>query len=148
MDRRRLLSALGLMLAAPLAARAQDKPDKDKSEKDKKAPEQSVDLQPVGLPIVVDGQLVNYVFVTMRLFLTPRANTELWRGKEPYFRDALVRASYQTPFVVTGDYEKIDAAKLCATLLREAQAITGPGVVKSVAVLSQTPSHRARKPPA
>lgn len=141
MVRRRFLSAFALLLAAaPLAARAQDKA--------KRTPDLTVDLQPVGLPIVVDGQLINYVFVNVRLFLTPQANVELWRGKEPYFRDALVRESHETPFVVPGDYEKIDAARLCATLQRAAQAITGPGVIKSVVVLSQKPSHRAYKPQA
>jgi hypothetical protein len=139
MIRRRLISALPLLLlAAPAAARAEGAAKKD--------PGQVVDLLPVGMPIVVGGELVNYVFVTVRLLLTPSADAMRWRAKEPYFRDALVRIGHETPFVLPSDYDKIDTAKLCAALLRQAQAIAGPGVVRGVVVLSQTPSHRARTP--
>ena len=51
------------------------------------------------MPIVVDGQLVNYVFVYVRLNLTSGANATRLREKEPFFRDALVRAGHRTPFV-------------------------------------------------
>ena len=127
-----------VLVAAPVAARAEGDSKKD--------PGQVVDLQPVGMPIVVNGELVNYVFVTVRLLLTPTADVLRWRAKEPYFRDALVRSGHETPFVLPSDYDKVDTAKLCATLLRQGQAITGPGVVRGVVVLTQTPSHRARTP--
>ena len=137
--RRRLIAALPLLLAAGAARAAA--PDEGAH----KQVGQYVDLQPVGLPIVVDGQLVNYVFVYVRLNLTAGADTSRWRAKEPFFRDVLVRIGHQTPFVVPGDYEKVDAAKLTAALTREAGAITGPGVIRSVVVTSQVPSRRAHR---
>jgi hypothetical protein len=140
MLRRRLLCVLPLLLftAAGPASASEDAPRKEVG--------QYVDLQPVGLPVVVDGQLVNYVFVNVRLNLAAGADTSRWRAREPFFRDALVRLGHATPFVVPGDYQKIDGARLCAALMREASAITGPGVIRSVAVTSQVPSRRARPP--
>jgi hypothetical protein len=138
LPRRRFLSALPLLLAVPASAHAEEAAKKEAG--------QAVDLLPVGMPVVVGGRLVNYVFVNVRILLTPGADVSRWRAKEPYFRDALVRAGHETPFVTPGDYEKIDAAKLGAALMRQAQAITGPGVVRGVVVLSQTPSHGAHAP--
>jgi hypothetical protein len=107
---------------------------------------QYVDLAPLGLPIVVDGRLVNYVFVYVRINLTGHANTSQWRAREPIFRDALVRAGHRTPFTLKDDYQKIDTGKLSATLQREAVRIAGPGVVQSVVVTSQAPRGRAVVP--
>jgi hypothetical protein len=107
---------------------------------------QYVDISPVGLPIAADGVLVNYVFVNVRLILTSRANAAHWREKEPYFRDALVRAGHRTPFNKPGDYQAVDVAKLTASLTREASAIAGPGVIQGVVVTSQAPRRRILPP--
>ena len=109
---------------------------------------QYVDLQPVGLPIVARGQLVNYVFVYIRINLTSSANAAKQREREPYFRDALVRAAHRTPFTLATDWTKIDEGKLTTTLLREASAITGPGTIRSVVVTSQQPRRRVATPTA
>jgi hypothetical protein len=107
---------------------------------------QYVDLQPVGLPIVVRGQLVNYVFVYVRLNLAADADATRLRDKEPYFRDALVRMAHRTPFTVPNDYNRIDEGRLIAGLGREAAAIAGPGAIRSVVVTSQAPQHRILRP--
>lgn len=114
---------------------------------EKKEPDlKYVDLSPVALPIVVDGQLVNYVFVYVRIHLNNGANSVKLREKEPYFRDALVRAGHRTPFTKPDDYLVIDTAKLKAALYREAVAISGPGLIKSVEVTSQAPKKRSGLP--
>jgi hypothetical protein len=134
---RRALLAAALSLAAGSAA-AEGAPTKDVG--------QYVDLAPVGLPIVANGQLVNYVFVYVRINLTGGANASRWRDREPYFRDSLIRAAHRTPFTIAGDYQHIDTARLTASVYRDAVATTGPGVVKSVVVNSQAPRWRARTP--
>ena len=46
--------------------------------------------------VVVNGQLVNYIFVNVRVNLTSRADvTKLREAKEPFFRDALVRDAHR-----------------------------------------------------
>ncbi len=45
---------------------------------------------------------MNYVFVIVRINLTTTANAAQLREKEPFFRDALVRAGHRTPFSQSG----------------------------------------------
>ena len=137
---RRLLIAVAPVLILGPAAHASEA----------KAPKtdvgQYVELQPLPMPIVIRGDLVNYVFVYVRLNLASGANVTRLREMEPYFRDALVRAGHRTPFVVPSDYQKVDEARLTATMMHEAAAIVGPGQVKSAVVTAQTPSRRVPQP--
>jgi hypothetical protein len=129
MRRIALLAVLGLMAATPAIA---GPPPAG----------QYVDLEPVGLPIVDHGVLLNYVFVYVRLNLAPLADVGRVRVKEPFFRDALVRDAHRTPFIRPGDPNHIDQAKLSASVMREAQAIVGPGAVTSVVVTSEQSQKR------
>jgi len=133
MLRRAFIVAAPLALVAGAALASEGGADKKKAEVG-----QYVDLQPVGLPIVVDGELVNYVFVSVRLNLAGAADSNRWRQKEPFFRDLLVRLGHRTSFAKPNETWAIDAPRLCAAFQREAVSITGPGVIKSVAVTSQT----------
>jgi hypothetical protein len=138
MRRRLLILALPLLtLSGPCAAAEDKKPQ---------AVGQYVDLQPVAVPIVAGGLLVNYVFVYVRINLSGGADVGRLRAKEPFFRDALVRASHRTPFVIPGDWQRVDEARLTSVLLRDAQAIAGPGAVTSVVVTSQAPQHHVPPP--
>jgi len=126
---KRLALALTLsLLAAPALGEEKKKEDGN-----------NISISPVALPIVVDGRLVNYVFVTIRLDLAPLANSTKLREKEPYFRDALVRAAHRTPFTLRSDLTKIDEPRLKAVMMQEATAIAGPGVVRAVVIVSQAP---------
>jgi hypothetical protein len=107
---------------------------------------QYVDLQPVALPIVSRGVLVNYVFVYVRINLTSNANAARLREKEPFFRDALVRAGHRTPFTVPSDLSVVDVPRLTGALTREATLIAGPGQIRSVVVTSQAPRRRLSVP--
>ena len=124
MRRRDLLASLPLIFAAG-AAFAESKPSAG----------QFVDLSPIALPVIVNGRLVNYVFVDLRISLTPSADLARWRDREPYFRDAIVRIGHRTPFTLATDYTRLDEARLKAALFEAASAITGPGQVASVAIL-------------
>jgi len=133
--RRALLAALPLGLAAGVAL-AQDK-----------EAGQYVDLAPVAMPIVVDNHLVNYVFVYIRINLTPAANLEAMRDKEPYFRDALIKLGHRTPFTLPSDYTRLDEGRLKASLYQAAVAIAGPGAIANVQILpGGAPMHRTGLP--
>ena len=140
MSKRALILALSLLPLLALAGGAHAAAEKPKEVG------QYVDLQPVAMPIVVDGQLVNYVFVYVRINLRGGADVTKIRDKEPFFRDALVRDAHRTPFIVPGDWQKVDEAKLVAAMTRDAVAITGPGVVASVVVTSQSPQKHVMPP--
>jgi hypothetical protein len=138
MNRRLLILALPLVALAAPAAAADDKGPK--------AVGQYVDLQPVAMPVIVNGQLVNYVFVYVRINLTGGADVIRLRTKEPFFRDARGRLGHRTPFTVPGDWQRIDERRLTAALMRDAQVIAGEGNVASVVVTSQAPQRRVVPP--
>ena len=130
MIRRLLIAALALALAMPAFAAEKAEP---------KEVGQYVDISPVALPIVVNGRLINYVFVSVRILLSGQANTPRLRAKEPFFRDALVRLGHRTPFTNPKDYQSVDTERLQAALLREAVAIAGDQDIRGVVVVTQTP---------
>jgi hypothetical protein len=140
MIRRFLLAALAVSAVATHAWAAGDQPAPDV--------DHAVTLSPVAIPLIVDGQVINYIFLTVRVLLTPKADQFALRDKEPFFRDALVRAAYRTPFLLKGDFNHVDEAKLKAALFRDAAAIAGPGNVRGVVVVSQTAQHFIRQPQA
>ncbi len=136
---RALLLAVVAFLALTSSALAADAPQSPPDD-------HAVTLSPVALPIIANGQVVNYVFVTAKVVLTSRADDFTLRDKEPFFRDALVRAAYRTPFVVANDFNRIDEAKLKAALLRDAIQIAGAGNVRGVVIISEKPQHFVRAP--
>lgn len=111
---------------------------------EKKVEDAFVKLAPMALPVVQDGRVVNYVFVSIKVMLSPSADSTKLREKEPYFRDALVRAGHRTPFSIPGDNFKLDEAKIKATLTAEGNRIAGAKVVSGVQIESQTPKKAKR----
>jgi hypothetical protein len=118
-------------------------------------PAQAADAQPsaiqlgaVALPVVVDGRLINYVFVTVRLELSPSADGSAVRNKEPFFRDALVRAAHRPPFfTLANDYTRLDDRRIRAEVLSDAVVILGRGVVANATVVKQVSQHHSNLPP-
>lgn len=66
----------------------------------------SMDAPFLAVPVVRDGQLVNYLFVSIRIQISPRV--DLWRTREKaqFLRDALVRAGHANQL---GDPSDINA---------------------------------------
>jgi hypothetical protein len=98
---------------------------------------QTVAMEAVALPIIVDGKLVNYVFCSIRLDLFPNVDGAKVRAKEEYFRDDLVRAGHRNPFVRKDDYNHVDEARVRAEILRIAPSLVGPNMVRSAAITKQ-----------
>ena len=107
-----------------------------------------VDLATVGLPVIVDGRAVNYVFVQLRLHVATGQNASELRAKEPYYRDAVIRAAHRQPFVNPKDWAVVDEARLKAVTLAEARRIGGAKAFSSVEIRGATPRRRAgMRPP-
>ena len=135
--RRRDLFALGSIALAGATATAASAGDAPAPTADA-----SLNIAGVGLPIIADGRIRNYVFVTVRLYLGGGQTLETMRTKEPFYRDALVRAAYRTPFVLADDWSRIDAAAVSAMLMRVAPGLSGSGSVTRAEVALQTPRRR------
>lgn len=132
MRRRDLIAATAAFSAVATVAAAEDAPTGG----------QSLSMPGVGLPIITDGRLRNYVFVSLRLHLGGSVTPETIRTKEAFLRDALVRAGHRTPFVVADDWTRIDPAAVSASLMRSAATIAGRGAVTRVEIVSQAPRRR------
>ncbi len=126
-----LLGVLILLSASPVAAAEKDAKDQPGG--------QYVNVSPVAAPIVLNGQLINYIFVTLRLDLASNIDALRMRDKEPYFRDAFVRLAHRRPFVKPGDYTHVDETALKSAMMAEASRITGPRVVTGVEIISAQP---------
>lgn len=130
------LAALAMVPAAAMAAPEAAKP-----------PEETwVTMTGVGLPIIVDGRVINHVFVELKLHLKTGHPLEAVRAKDAFMRDALVRAGHQTPFVLSDDWNRINSRTLSAALIRIANQQVGTGVVTRVEIVRQTPRVRVRNP--
>jgi len=105
----------------------------------KKAGSASIQLGAVAIPITVDGRLVNYIFLNIRINLTITADEAKLREKEPYFRDALVRIASRTSFAQAGKDYLLDEPRFKQVMTAEWAKIAGPNAIKSVDVLSQSP---------
>jgi len=122
-----------MILATPALASGPSK----KKEGDAAPPEPKIKLQPIAIPIIVDGKLLNYIFVNLSLTLASAVPVTTMEGKEPFLRDAVVKAAHRTPFTAVDTYNEVDAEKLKLAVLREAASLVGKGKVASVEITKQ-----------
>ena len=103
------------------------------------AGEPSVRLASIGIPVMHDREVVNYIFLSLRINLTMTAPEGKFREMEPIFRDALVRLTHRISFGKPDRSDQLDEVRFKAAVLAEFSKITGPGMIKSIDVLSQSP---------
>jgi hypothetical protein len=133
LTRRFLIAAAMLAVAGPALASGPPK----KKDGEAAAPDPTVKLQPIAIPIIVDGRLLNYIFVNMTLKMAPAVPVTAMEGQEPLLRDAIVKAAHRTPFTASDTYVEVDAVKLKAVVMREAVTLLGKGKVASVEITKQ-----------
>ena len=134
--RRRDLIAAGTLLAAA-AGSAAAAPSGDA------APEAAtLNLVPLGLPVITEGRLRNYVFDNLRLHLAPGKTAEMVRPYDPFIRDALVKAAHRVDFSARGDWTRLNPRALAAATLAAARVVAGEGVIARVELLNQAPRRR------
>ena len=135
MKRRALIQAGALLTVSAVAGGVQAS--------EKAAPAAAVlNLPGMGLPIITDGRVRNYVFIVLKLHLGAGHTVEAVRAKEPYLRDALVRAGHRTPFVLADDWNQLDVQALSASLIRSADTLIGKGAIARVEIVSQAARRR------
>lgn len=134
----RLLPVLLFALSAAPAIAAESKP----------AAPVYLDVYPFAAPVVSEGRLVNYVFVTLRLNAAPGSDGGALKRLEPALRDAMVRAAHRTSFDLAGDPTRIDTARISAVALAEGRRLAGATTFTSAEVRKQTPQRqRVSMPP-
>ncbi len=101
-----------------------------------------VDITPMALPIVQGGRVVNYVFVSVRLWARSGTDVTGLRAQEPYFRDAVLRSAYRTSYAARNDLTRVDEAVFSRAVAAEATRIAGRPVFQRVEITSQQPMRR------
>lgn len=129
LSRRFFLSALTSLSVGPALA----------SEAPKEGGAPYVKLASVALPVIDNGRVVNYLFITLRINLTAKADVNGLRLKEPYFRDILIRTAHKTSFALPNKRDTLDEARFKAVMIPEFARITGPGAIESLEILAQNP---------
>lgn len=100
------------------------------------------DMTTVGLPVITEGRVRNYVFVRFRLHLNDGHDPMSIRDKDPHLRDSIVRAAHRRPFTVEDDWTRLDGGPMAGWVMASAATICGRGVVRRVEILSQSPQRR------
>lgn len=106
-----------------------------------------LDLSGIGLPILRDGKIVNFVFIRARVELVPGLTPAEIEAREPFIRAGLVRTAYRTPLNASNDLMAVDRKRFEAALLKEAKAAFGASQVRSVLLRDQKAQKRVFLPP-
>lgn len=134
MDRRAFLAAGALVATAATSARAEEAADGPAN----------YDMTAVGLPVVIDDRVRNYVFVRLRLHLAEGQDPMDLRDKDPHLRDSLVRMAHRQPFTLPGEANRLSPGPIAGHVMAAAIRVCGRGVVTRVEVLSQQPQRQVR----
>lgn len=132
MDRRAFLAAATLAAASSTAARAEDAPEE--------AP--TYELAVVGLPVVIDDRIRNYIFVRLLLHLADGQDPTAIREMEPHIRDSVVRMGHRRPFSIPGEANRLNAGAIAGHAMAACNRVYGRGVVRRVEVTEQQPQRR------
>lgn len=148
-SRRALLAAVpfAFLATTPAFARGEKKEEKKGGKDGEPAPDPVIKLQSMALPVIVDGKLINYVFLTMSITLKPDVPLTVFEGKEPMLRDAIVREAHTKPFTRPDSYVALDEVRLKASILRVTNSLIGAGKVAVVTIIKQTPRNFIAPPP-
>ncbi len=148
MLRRDLIAAgTAVALSGPMLASASSASASDKKAEGEPVVAPAINLPPVGLPVIVDGRIRNYVFITLKLHLGGEATAETMRPKQPFLKNALVRTAHTAPFTMADDWTKLSENKINAAMMAIA-GVVAPHSVTSCEVLTQVPRRRTGMTPA
>ncbi|HYD72557.1 MAG TPA: hypothetical protein VEF55_05430 [Candidatus Binatia bacterium] len=96
----------------------------------------SMDAPYLAVPVVRDGQLVNYLFVSIRIEIA--AGVDLWQTRERahYLRDALVRASHGTDLADPQDNNALNEARAIEVYRAAAVQALGERAVSGISIVA------------
>ena len=132
--------AMALLASALLAghsvAFAAEHGAKSESNETDPAAARSMDAPYLAVPVVRDGQLVNYLFVSIRIQIQP--GVDLWRTREraQFVRDALVRACHANQLADANNPNALDQARATAVFRNAAVSVLGDRAVGRVSIIS------------
>lgn len=96
----------------------------------------SMDAPYLAVPVVRDGRLVNYLFVSVRIEIAQ--GVDLWRTREQahILRDALVRAGHRHALADPRDDNALNEARAIEVFQATAVEVLGQRAVRGVSIIS------------
>ena len=130
--------AMALIASTLLAglANASAPAAKAKAEEGAATTSRSMDAPYLAVPVVRNGQLVNYLFVSIRIEIT--SGVDLWRTRERahFLRDTLVRASHSADLADPEDANVLNEARAIEIYRAAAVQALGANAVGAVSVVA------------
>jgi flagellar basal body-associated protein FliL len=83
-------------------------------------------------PVVVNGALERYVFLSLTLELTSDEHKNMMLEKIPYLQDAYLREVHRASVAKDNDPNLLDEEGLKDRLMRVSATVVGPGIVKAI----------------
>jgi hypothetical protein len=83
-------------------------------------------------PVIVNGELHHYVFLSVTLELTSDEHKPLMLEKIPYLQDAYLREVHGATVARDNDPALIDEAGVKDRLMKVSATVVGPSVVKTI----------------
>jgi flagellar basal body-associated protein FliL len=83
-------------------------------------------------PVVVNGALEHYVFLSLTLELTGDEHKNMMLEKIPYLQDAYLREVHRASVAKDNDPKVIDEEGLKVRLMRVSATVVGPDIVKAI----------------
>lgn len=110
--------------------------DKGETEEGAERSSRSMDAPYLAVPVVRQGQLVNYLFVSIRIEIAQ--GVDLWRTREKahFLRDALVRASHANDLVDPNDSNALNEPRALAVYRTAAIQALGEAAVGPITVVA------------
>jgi hypothetical protein len=107
------------------------------------ATSRTMDAPYIAVPVVRDGQLVNYLFVSVRIDIAP--GVDLWRTRERahFVRDAFVRAAHANALDQADDVNALNEARAIDVFRTAAAEVLGARAVRGVSIISSYSSRAA-----
>jgi hypothetical protein len=96
---------------------------------------QAMDQPLVVAPVVRNGRLVNYLFVSVRIELAPSGDVFKHLEKAHFVREAMLMASHKTMMADGEDNTKLNEDAASAAFLAAASEVLGPKAVKGVSIV-------------
>lgn len=129
---RNLLLVAALLASAPMPAFAGSTDDASQQEAESA---RAMDVLHLPAPVVRNGKLVAYLFVSARIHLGER--TDIWRARDKghFVRDALLRAIHRRSLAAAGRDDQVDTAAAAALIAEVTRQVLGPDSVKRVDIL-------------
>jgi hypothetical protein len=96
----------------------------------------TMDAPYLAAPVVREGHLVNYLFISVRVEIS--SSVDLWRTREKahFLRDALVRASHANDLSSAEDDNLVDEARAIEVYRAAAASVLGANAVSGVSIVA------------